>query len=307
MAARPSFSLDRHERRRRRPDLHPARRDAAADRARRGPGPAAPARCDPEPPRPPVRAARVERPRRSGAPADPARDDRLELRPARRPEPAPARPAGLLQRRLRPRDRRGSSVVRPTSSDATSSTGSATSPTRACIRRSEAGGEIRFTMPDTIRAFALERLAARGEAELIHERHARAFADLAATAAPELSGADQRAWLERLEREHDNLRVGDRPGPSTSQTRPIALGLAFHLWRFWQKRGHFDEARRRLDDLAARPWAKDDPRRLREAARGARRDRLLAGQLRRGHPGLPGRCRYLARARRSARDRQRAL
>jgi tetratricopeptide (TPR) repeat protein len=35
--------------------------------------------------------------------------------------------------------------------------------------------------------------------------------------------------------------------------------LAFSLWRFWQKRGHLTEARRRLDDIEARPWAKDDP------------------------------------------------
>ena len=141
---------------------------------------------------------------------------------------------------------------------------------QSLIRRSEAGGDIRFTMPDTIRAFALERLAHRGEAEVIRGRHALAFADLAATAAPELSGSDQRAWLERLEREHDNLRSAlawgvEKPDPA------VALGLAFHLWRFWQKRGHFEEARRRLDDLAARPWAKADPRayaRLLEALGG---------------------------------------
>jgi tetratricopeptide (TPR) repeat protein len=113
-------------------------------------------------------------------------------------------------------------------------------------------------MPDTIRLFALERLGARGETDELRRRHAGAYLELARTAAPELSGADQRRWLERLEREHDNLRSAlawtvSQPDPAT------ALGLAFFLWRFWQKRGHFFEARRRLDDLAGRPWAKDDP------------------------------------------------
>ncbi len=129
---------------------------------------------------------------------------------------------------------------------------------QSLIRRSEAGGEIRFTMPDTIRAFALERLGARGEAAEIRRRHAAAFLDLAATAARELSGEDQRRWLERLEREHDNLRSAltwavETPDPKT------ALGLSFWLWRFWQKRGHLEEARRRLEDVAARSWSTDDP------------------------------------------------
>jgi predicted ATPase/class 3 adenylate cyclase len=128
---------------------------------------------------------------------------------------------------------------------------------QSLIRRSEADGEIRFSMPDTIRTFALERLGERGETDELRRRHAAAFLDLARTAAPELSGADQRRWVERLEREHDNFRSAlawavDTPDPAT------ALGLAFYLWRFWQKRGHFHEARLRLDDLAVRPWAKDD-------------------------------------------------
>ncbi len=75
---------------------------------------------------------------------------------------------------------------------------------------------------------------------------------------PELSGEDQRRWLERLERDHDNLRAAltwavEAPEPA------IAIGLAFRLWRFWQKRGHLQEARRRLDEIAAKPWAADDP------------------------------------------------
>ena len=129
---------------------------------------------------------------------------------------------------------------------------------QSLIRRSEADGEIRFSMPDTIRAFALERLVERGEVDEIRRRHAKAYFDLARTAAPELSGADQKRWVERLEREHDNFRSAlawavDTPDPST------ALGLTFLLWRFWQKRGHFQEARRRIDDLVKKSWAKDDP------------------------------------------------
>ena len=129
---------------------------------------------------------------------------------------------------------------------------------QSLIRRSEADGDVRFTIPETIRAFALERLEARGEAEDLRRRHALAYLDLARTAAPELSGQDQKRWLERLEREHDNFRAALAWAVATPDP-PTALGLAFSLWRFWQKRGHFQEARRRLDDLAGRPWVDDDP------------------------------------------------
>jgi predicted ATPase/class 3 adenylate cyclase len=126
------------------------------------------------------------------------------------------------------------------------------------VRRSEAGDETRFSMPDTIQAFAIERLTARGEDDEIRRRHAEAFAALAELALPELSGEDQRRWLERLERDHDNFRAAltwavEAPVPA------IAMGLGFRLWRFWQKRGHLQEARRRLDDIASKPWAADDP------------------------------------------------
>jgi predicted ATPase/class 3 adenylate cyclase len=126
------------------------------------------------------------------------------------------------------------------------------------VRRSETDGEIRFSIPDTIRAFALERLGARGEEAEVRRRHAQAFLDLARAATPHLSGDEQRGWIERLEREHDNFRSAltwavEAPDPA------IAMGLGFHLWRFWQKRGHLAEARRRLDEIAAKPWAAEEP------------------------------------------------
>jgi len=129
---------------------------------------------------------------------------------------------------------------------------------QSLVRRSEAGEGIRFSMPDTIRAYALERLTERGETEDISRRHAHAFLEFARQASTQLSGDDQRTWLERLERDHDNLRAAlawavAEPDP------PTARALSFVLWRFWQKRGHLAEARRRLDEIVAQPWIADDP------------------------------------------------
>ena len=133
-----------------------------------------------------------------------------------------------------------------------------------------AGGEVRFRLFDTIREYAGEHLDARGETEMIRARHRDWYVAFVDRAAPELSGADQRRWLERLELEHDDIRaVLDRAVAAPDP--PVAIGVAFSMWRFWQKHGHLAEARRRLVAMAAEPWSRDDPRlraRLMEALGG---------------------------------------
>jgi predicted ATPase/class 3 adenylate cyclase len=129
---------------------------------------------------------------------------------------------------------------------------------QSLIRSIETAGDPRFQMLDTIREFAAEMLAQRGETEPIAGRHAAWFLALAQRLAPELAGADQRGLLDELELEHDNIRaVLDRA--TAAGDGPTAIGLAYAVWRFWQKRGHLYEARRRLDAIAAAPWSRDDP------------------------------------------------
>src|SRR5215213_4961430 len=68
-------------------------------------------------------------------------------------------------------------------------------------------GEPRFTMLETIREYALERLIERGEALATQLAHALYFCDLAERAEPELRGPNQVAWLDQLEEEQANLRA----------------------------------------------------------------------------------------------------
>ena len=141
---------------------------------------------------------------------------------------------------------------------------------QSLVRIEASGGEPQFAMLETIREFAAEMLEARGERAELERRHAAWFLDLAQRAQPELSGANQRQWLERLERAHDNLRAAIDRSVGAADA-PIAIGLAFALWRFWQKRGHLYEARRRLDEIAAHDWSRTDPvleARLQEAIGG---------------------------------------
>jgi predicted ATPase/class 3 adenylate cyclase len=129
---------------------------------------------------------------------------------------------------------------------------------QSLVRSLEVDGEPRFAMLETIREFAAEILAGTGEQAEIERRHSAWYLDLAQRAARELSGADQRAWLERLETAHDNIRaVLDRA--TEAGDGPSAIGLAYAAWRFWQKRGHLYEARRRLDAMAEADWSRFDP------------------------------------------------
>ena len=85
---------------------------------------------------------------------------------------------------------------------------------------------------------------------------ARTFAALAEGSASHLQGLDQRAFLDRLERDHDNLRAAlewavGRPEPE------LAVGIGVALWRFWQQRGYLNEARTRLETIHAQDWPLD--------------------------------------------------
>lgn len=112
---------------------------------------------------------------------------------------------------------------------------------KSLVRRT--GG--RFWMLETIGDLARERLQASSDAVALGRRHATLFLAVGEAAEPFLRGADQHAWLQRLEEEHDNLRASldwffDHDEPE------LALRLAGSLWLFWWIHGHVTEARRWL-------------------------------------------------------------
>jgi predicted ATPase len=112
--------------------------------------------------------------------------------------------------------------------------------------------EGRFTLFGTIREFGLEELEASGERELMQRSHARGMVDLAREAEGALRGPEQQAWLDRLEREHENIRVALRWAAEAEGGSEIAWELAGSLWRFWFLRGCMEEGRRVLEELIRR-------------------------------------------------------
>ena len=121
---------------------------------------------------------------------------------------------------------------------------------RAFLTRTPAG---RYQPHELLRRYAAERLAlAPDEQAATQARHATYYRALAEQAEPELTGAHQSEWLDRLEQENDNLRaalawsLSDRP-ERTETDDPLGLRLAVALWRFWWVRGYFSEGRRWLE------------------------------------------------------------
>lgn len=103
----------------------------------------------------------------------------------------------------------------------------------------------RYAMLETIRDYARERLAASGDYAPEKDRHLAYFLALAERAAPELTGRDQIAWLDRLESEHDNLRAALAWGleavardHAPLERRRAGARLAAALWRLWYRRNH---------------------------------------------------------------------
>jgi len=109
-------------------------------------------------------------------------------------------------------------------------------------------GDGRFAMLETIREYAAERLDASGDADLVRRRHSEHFLAVAKEAEPDILGMSPGEWLDRLERDHDNLRASLETFESGGKTQR-ALELGGSLWEFWCLRGHPTEGWQRLEHL----------------------------------------------------------
>ena len=112
-------------------------------------------------------------------------------------------------------------------------------------------GEMRFRMLETLREFA-ESVIAPEEKKAAQVRHREYFLEFARTANTHVTGPEQIAWLERLERDHDNIRAAVRYCDDDPTTH---LRLVSSLWKFWEVRGHYREAGAMYAAVLARPDA----------------------------------------------------
>jgi len=137
--------------------------------------------------------------------------------------------------------------------------------------------ELRFSMLETIREYALERLASSDEEPATRRAHAAFCLVLAEEGAGQLPGADRRVWMNRFDLEQDHFRASLDWLTRTGRLEwGMRLGNALHL--YWQDHAHPAEGSDRMRALLNLPQA---------AARTNTRARLLffAGSL--GQAGDP--------------------
>jgi predicted ATPase len=143
-------------------------------------------------------------------------------------------------------------------------------------------GEMRFSMLEMIREYALEQAKAAGDFDQANRAHAETFALFAEAANAALSSPDDLAWIARLNSEQDNCRTALQ-WALTNQDNELAMRLGDALWTFWVDRGYYLEGRQflqailQLDGAANRtPWRMGISARL---ARFWMRQYLFAGNV----------------------------
>jgi predicted ATPase len=121
-----------------------------------------------------------------------------------------------------------------------------------------ADGEARFTMLETIREYAVERLKASPDEALARRAHAAYFLVLAEESDEQPSPDALEAWMRLCSQEHDNLRAAvDWCVRSRQAEWGLRLGAA--LYPFWRAREHYGEGRERLAALLEIPGGEKFP------------------------------------------------
>ncbi len=107
------------------------------------------------------------------------------------------------------------------------------------------GEEARYRLPETIRQYGAQVLEDSLEGPEVRRRHAEFFLALAEGLEPAMWGAEEAAWLARLEAEDDNLRAA--LSWAIEHDAELGLRLAGALRWYWYWRGYYGEGRGWLD------------------------------------------------------------
>jgi len=102
------------------------------------------------------------------------------------------------------------------------------------------GEHSRYTLLETVRQYAREKLSESGGVEDVRRRHRDCYLSLVEEAQPKLKDAEQEQWLQRLELEHENLRAAFECSLDEAASAE-ALRFCGSLQRFWSVRGYFVE------------------------------------------------------------------
>jgi predicted ATPase/class 3 adenylate cyclase len=137
------------------------------------------------------------------------------------------------------------------------------------VRQTETeAGEPRFGMLETIREYARERCDLEWDGEATRRRHANHFLALAEASEPHLTGQDQVTWLDRLDRDHENIQTALRWAMDEGEA-DRGMRAAASVWRFWHLRGHVATGLAWLERLLGSPGGRTADRAKAEDAAGS--------------------------------------
>jgi predicted ATPase len=123
---------------------------------------------------------------------------------------------------------------------------------QSLVRRAEASDGSRFTMLETIREYAGERLREDFDAEQTERRHAEFFLRFVEEWGPQVRGPKAPEAIEMLTSDHDNVRAA-LDWSVREDRADLGLGIAAPMWMFWVERFNLAEGRRAIQGLLALP------------------------------------------------------
>jgi predicted ATPase/class 3 adenylate cyclase len=112
----------------------------------------------------------------------------------------------------------------------------------------EPEGEGRYRLLETVRQYSRDRLLETSEVPVLRDRHRDWYLSLAERAEVEWQRVGDRAWIDRLDREHDNLRAALEWSVACGEAEE-GLRIGGALYEFWWQRGYYSEGRERIAAL----------------------------------------------------------
>jgi predicted ATPase/DNA-binding SARP family transcriptional activator len=118
---------------------------------------------------------------------------------------------------------------------------------KSLVQVHDGGEEERYRLLEVVRQYAEEKLGDQRPA--VARRHAAYYLEFAQAAERHLATGERKFWLDRLHRDHDNLRAALTW--SRAHDPVLGLRLAGALWLYCRIRGHYAEGREWLKAAVA--------------------------------------------------------
>jgi predicted ATPase/class 3 adenylate cyclase len=126
---------------------------------------------------------------------------------------------------------------------------------KSLVITEDQAGSTRYALLETVRQYAGDRLMECGEGVALRTRAAEFFVGLAERERLRQYGPDQRASIDRVEADHDNLRAAAEWFVSEPGGVEMSLRLVGALIGVWVVRGHYQEGLARAVRALALPGA----------------------------------------------------